>query len=266
MAIDPNSYDFLVVSIVDRIAFVAMGRPDQMGACDEDGHREFARILRDVAADDGVDVAVVHGTGSSFSVGAEYEWMEEVTRADELQDDLQIQVRELVRAHVALDKPVVSAINGPATGSGLMLALLSDWVIAEEGVKLADGHIRAALAAGDGGVLVWPLAVGLTRAKRYLMTGDWIDAVEAERIGLLTEVVPAGTSLDRATEVAGRFAAMPRQAVRATKSALNHWLEAGLGNGFEYSVAQEMQSFSREGEAVREAVDDIRSRRRPAWW
>ena len=126
MPIDPAAYDFLDVSVRERVAFAAMGRPDSMGACDEDGHREFARILRDVAADPGVDAAVVHGTGRSFSVGATYEWMEEVTRDSARQDDLQGQVRELVRAHIALDKPVVAAINGPATGSGLMLALLSD--------------------------------------------------------------------------------------------------------------------------------------------
>jgi len=265
MAIDPAAYGFLDVSVRDRIAFAGMGRPEAMGACDEEGHREFARILRDVAADPGVDVAVVHGNGPAFSVGATYEWMEQVTREPERQDDLNGQVRELVRAHIALDKPVVAAVSGAATGSGLMLALLSDWVIVEERAKLADGHIKAALAAGDGGVLIWPMAVGITRAKRYLMTGDWIDAREAERIGLVTEVVPSGTSLERATAVARRFAAMPAQAVRGTKSALNQWLEAGLPNGFEYSIALEMQSFAREGEAVRDAVDGIRSKRAPAW-
>jgi enoyl-CoA hydratase len=264
--IDPSTYAFLKVAVRDRIAFAAMGRPEAMGACDEDGHREFARILRDIAADPDVDAAVIHGTAGAFSVGATYEWMEEVTRDPERQDDLRGQVGELVRAHIALDKPVVSAVNGVATGSGLMLALLSDWVIVEEHAKLADGHTKAALAAGDGGVLIWPMAVGITRAKRYLMTGDWIDAHEAERIGLVTEVVSTGASLDRATEVAQRFAAMPAQAVRGTKRALNQWLEAGLPNGFEYSVALEMQSFSREGEAVREAVDGIREKRQPAWW
>jgi enoyl-CoA hydratase len=266
MPIDASSYKFLDLSVEDRIAFAAMGRPDAMGACDEEGHREFARVLRDVADDSRVDVLVVHGTGSSFSVGAEYGWMDEVTRDSARQDDLHAQVRELVNAHIALDKPVVAAVNGAATGSGLMLALLSDWIIVEEQAKLADGHIKAALATGDGGVLIWPMAVGITRAKRYLMTGDWIDAQEAERIGLVTEVVGTGASFERATEVARRFAAMPQQAVRGTKSALNQWLHAGLANGFEYSVALEMQSFSREGVAVREAVDGIRSRRQPAWW
>lgn len=266
MPIDPSAYAFLDVSVRERVAFVAMNRPQSMNACDEDGHRELARILRDVASDPGVDAAVVHGNGPAFSVGATYEWMEQITHDPERQDDLHGQVRELVRAHIALDKPVVAAVNGVATGSGLMLALLSDWVIVEEHAKLADGHIKAALAAGDGGVLIWPAAVGITRAKRYLMTGDWIDAREAERIGLVTEVVETGASLDRATAVARRFAAMPAQAVRGTKSALNQWLEAGLANGFEYSIALEMQSFAREGKAVRDAVDGIRSKREPAWW
>jgi enoyl-CoA hydratase len=86
------------------------------------------------------------------------------------------------------------------------------------------------------------------------MTGDWIDAVEAERIGLVTEVVPTGTSLERATEIAERFRAMPRQAVRSTKRALNQWLSFGASTSFELSAALEMQSFDTMGDDVRAAV------------
>jgi enoyl-CoA hydratase len=257
-AIDPRRYAFFAITVQDGIASVRIDRPERMNACSAEDHGEFALVLRDLAADDDVQVILLHGAGRAFSVGATYEWMDQLTRDPAALAELQVQVRELVRSHIELDKPVVSAIHGAATGSGLMFALLSDWVIMEEDAKLADGHIKAALAAGDGGTLIWPMAVGITRAKRYLMTGDWIDATEAERIGLVTEIVPSGTSLARATEVAERFRAMPPMAVRYTKRAINQLLSATAATTLDYSVALEMQTFSLGGDDVRSAVAELR--------
>jgi enoyl-CoA hydratase len=258
MNIDPSRYSFLKVQVHDGIAHVTMNRPERANACEGDDHVEFGWILRDIASDPAVSVAVLHGAGRHFSVGATFDWMTELTYDHAKLMELQGQVHELVRAHIDNDKPVVAAISGAATGSGLMFALLSDYVIIEERGRLSDGHTRAALAAGDGGVLIWPLAVGLTRAKRYLLTGDWIDAQEAERIGLVTEVVPNGTSLERALEVAERFKQMPEMALRATKRALNQWLSLSAANGFDYSVASEIQTFSIGGAEVRKHVELLR--------
>lgn len=250
-------YTFLKTEVRDGIAYVTISNPEKMNACSHEDHGEFATILRDVAADDEVKAVLLTGAGRAFSVGATYDYMKQLTTDQAALEELQTQVRELVHSHIDNEKPVVAAINGVATGSGLMLALLSDYVIIEENVKMADGHIKAAIAAGDGGVLIWPLAVGFTRAKRYLMTGDWIDAAEAERIGLVTELVPVGTALERATEVAKDFAAMPEQAVRFTKRALNQWLSFGSSIGFELSTALEVQTFGMHGDQVRKAVDDL---------
>jgi enoyl-CoA hydratase len=258
MALDPSTYHFMTVDIRDGIAYIEMNRPERMNACDAEDHEEFPRVLREIAADRSIEVAVLHGAGRAFSVGATYEWMVELTQNRPMLLELQDQVRELVRAHIDNDKPIVAAINGFATGSGLMFALLSDWIVMEEHARIADGHVQAALAAGDGGTMIWPLAVGITRAKRYLMTGDWIDAQEAERIGLVTELVPTGMSLARATEVAERFKAMPQQAVRSTKRSINQWLSLGSSTSFELSAALEMQSFDTMGEDVRAAVAFLR--------
>jgi enoyl-CoA hydratase len=264
MPIDPSRYGFLKVEVRDSIAHVTMNRPERANACDDEGHGEFGAILRDIANDPAVSVALLHGAGNHFSVGATFDWMVELTQDPVMLMELQAQVRELVRAHIDNDKPVVAAINGVATGSGLMFALLSEYVIMEENGKLADGHIKVALAAGDGGTLIWPLAAGLTRAKRYLMTGDWITAQAAYEIGLITELVPAGTSLERAQAVAERFREMPAMAVRATKRALNQWLSVGAAMTFDYSVASEIQTFSIGGEEVRRHVQELREADRAA--
>jgi enoyl-CoA hydratase len=263
MAIDPSSYGYLDIRIEDEIVFIMMNRPERANACDGEGHSEFGRILRDIANDDAVKAGVLYGAGKAFSVGATFDWMDELTRDADKAIQLQYEVRELVRAHIDLDKPMVSAINGPAAGSGMMFALLCDWIIAEEQAPITDGHIKAALAAGDGGTMIWPLTVGLTRSKRWLMTGDWLDAREAERIGLITEVVGTGESIARATEVAKRFVAMPQLALRSTKRALNQWLSFGMATSFDYSAALETQTFSIGGAEVRAAVEGMRGIKRP---
>jgi len=92
---------------------------------------------------------------------------------------------------INLDKPVVSAINGVAVGAGLVVALLSDISIMSETARFTDGHTRLGVVAGDHAAIVWPLLCGMAKAKYYLLTSDFIDGREAERIGLVSLCVPA---------------------------------------------------------------------------
>jgi enoyl-CoA hydratase len=133
-----------------------------------------------------------------------------------------------VVAPIEFEKPLVTAVNGTVKGGPLVTALLSDIVIAERHVVFSDPHVTMAVAAGDGGVLAWPMAMGLLRAKRYLMTGDAITAEQAQELGLVTEVVEEGASLERAMVFARRFAEGPRHALRYTKRALNQWYRIGM--------------------------------------
>jgi enoyl-CoA hydratase len=226
--VDYSEYDYLDVTVEDGIALIRLDRPEILNACDIDDHAELARILRDIARDDDVRVAVVTGNGRAFSVGGSYDLLE--AAMDDV-GDARARVfadgREMILSHVELDKPVICALNGYAMGAGAAFALHCDFVIADRSAKLADGHVRAAIAAGDGGTLIWPLTAGLIRAKRYLLTGDWISAEDAVACGLYTEVVDDGQCLARAMEYAERLAAGPQQAIRLTKRALNQWLRQG---------------------------------------
>merc|ERR1719281_2182131 len=94
-------------------------------------------------------------------------------------------------------KPIVSAINGVAVGAGCALALMADITIAAENAKFGDGHTRLGVAAGDHAVAIWPLLCGMAKAKYYLLTGEMVDATEAERIGLVSQLVPEGLALER---------------------------------------------------------------------
>jgi len=220
---------FLEVEIDGGVAIVRLAGPEAGNAISFEGHVEMSAILPRLGRDDRVDAVLLTGAGDSFCIGPTADFMARVA-ADEpgFVSQLMEDVRLLVRGHVELEKPVVSALNGPAGGGPLAFALLADVVIAERHVTLSDMHVAAAVAAGDGGVLIWPLAMGLLRAKRYLLTGDALAAEEAERLGLVTEVVDRGRSFERAMVYARRFAAGPRQALRHTKRALNQWLRLGM--------------------------------------
>ena len=105
--------------------------------------------------------------------------------------------------------PIIAAVNGPAVGLGCSLASMSDIVLVEEQAYFSDPHVMLGLVAGDGGAVMWPLLTSLLRAKEYIFLGDRLPAEEAVRVGIANRVVPSGTSVAAALELADRIAALP---------------------------------------------------------
>src|SRR5690606_33175576 len=141
-------------------------------------------------------------------------------------------------------KPLVSAVNGPAVGLGCSIALLSDFLVMGKSSYLADPHVAVGLVAGDGGAAMLPLLIGLMKAKEYVMLGDRITPEEAENLNLVTKVAEDDAVLDDALAIGERLAALPPQALRATKVAMNmHLSRAALGI-LEYALAEEYTSFT----------------------
>ena len=170
---------------------------------------------------------------------------------------------DIVYNMINLDKPVVSAINGVAVGAGLAVALLADVSIASENARFTDGHVRLGVAAGDHAALIWPLLCGMAKAKYYLLTCDFLDGKEAERIGLVSMVVPHEELMPTATEVAQKLASGPQSAIRWTKHALNQWLRMAGHTAFDYSLAVEMLGFF--GDDVKEGLQALQQRRDPSF-
>ena len=142
-----------------------------------------------------------------------------------------------------LPVPIVAAVNGPAVGLGCSLAAMSDLVVMDEEAYFADPHVMIGLVAADGGALTWPLLTSLLRAKEYLLLGDRLPAAQALELGLANRVAPAGTSVEVATELARRLAALPPQAVRETKAALNTTLRTVIDRTLRPIVEAETASF-----------------------
>ncbi|MDH5206868.1 MAG: enoyl-CoA hydratase/isomerase family protein, partial [Hylemonella sp.] len=189
-----------------------------------DGHRELAEIWRDVNADDSVRCAVLRGEGLGFSGGGDLAMVQDMSDDFEVRSRIWREARDLVYNLVNCDKPIVSAMHGPAVGAGLVAGLLADISIAGRKAKIVDGHTRLGVAAGDHAAIVWPLLCGMAKAKYYLLLCEALSGEEAERIGLVSLAVDEADLLPRAYEVAERLAAGSQSAIRWTKYALNNWL------------------------------------------
>ncbi|HMN92157.1 MAG TPA: enoyl-CoA hydratase/isomerase family protein [Hydrogenophaga sp.] len=227
-----------------------------------EGHWELSEIWRDVGRDESVNVAVLRGSGMGFSGGGDLALVQDMATDFGVRTRVWKEARDLVYNVINCDKPIVSAMHGPAVGAGLVAGLLADISIAAKSAKIVDGHTRLGVAAGDHAAIVWPLLCGLAKAKYYLMLCDPISGEEAERIGLVSLAVDDDALLDKAYEVADRLAAGSTSAIRWTKYSLNNWLRQA-GPAFDTSLALEFMGFA--GPDVREGVASLRERRPPRY-
>lgn len=249
------------------VVVMTLDHPERLNATDASMHAQLARVFRTFDDDDTVRVVVVTGAGRAFSAGGDLDWITEQVGNYELIMNVWREAGDIVRTMIECDTPTVSAINGVAVGAGLAVALMADISVINESARITDGHIRLGVAAGDHSVAIWPLLCGLAKAKYYLMTADFLDGREAERIGLVSKAVPADDVLPTALQIATKLARGPQDATRLTKRALNHWLRQSLPN-FEASLAYEMLNFlgpdAVEGAAALRAKREPDFERRPA--
>jgi enoyl-CoA hydratase len=242
------------------VVLITINRPEVLNATNDRLHWELTQIWLTLDADDAARAAVVTGAGRAFSAGGDLDMVEANARDPKRLARMVREASDLVYNMINLDKPIVSAINGVAVGAGLVVALLADISIMAEGARFTDGHTKLGVVAGDHAAILWPLLCGMAKAKYYLLTSDFIDGKEAERIGLVSLCVPADQLLPRALEVADKLALGSQQAIRWTKRSLNNWLRMA-GPIFDQSIALEMLTFM--GEDVREGLQAIREKRTP---
>jgi enoyl-CoA hydratase len=245
----------------DGVLLITLNRPDVMNATNARLHWELTKIWGVVHDDPQTLVAVVTGAGDrAFSAGGDLSWVEKmVGNGDEIQV-VKKEAADIVYNMLACDKPIISAINGTAVGAGLAVALLADVSIIAEEARITDGHTRLGVAAGDHAAIVWPLLCGVAKAKYYLMTAEFIDGREAERIGLVSLCVPRAQLMDKAMSVAHSLARGSQTAIRATKQSMNNWMRMA-GPIFDHSLAEEMLCFL--GPDAREGLESVRNKRAP---
>ncbi len=244
------------------VVLITIDRSEVLNAADERLHRELSEVWPVVDADESVAVSVITGAGRAFSAGGDLAMVERMTTDHAAVVEQWRDANAVVESILSSVKPIVAAVNGVAVGAGLAVALLSDVSIVAESARLSDGHTRLGVAAGDHAALLWPLLCGMAKAKYYLMTAEFIDGREAERIGLVTRCVPDGEVVSQSLTVADALAAGSATAVQWTKRVLNHWLRSSTPV-FGESLALEMLGFL--GPDAKEGLAAVKGHRPPSF-
>lgn len=240
---DPSSYEFLKLELrSDGVLVVTFDNPPKLNAVTEQGHAELVRLWPEVSADPEVKVVLLRGEGRAFSAGGDFAMIDQILTDHATHRRVLAETRELVRNIIECTKPIISAINGPAVGAGLAAALLADIPVAARSARILDGHVAIGVTAGDHAAVIWPLLMGMAKAKYHLLTNHPLDGAEAERIGLVARVVD-DDELESFTEgLASELVSGAQEAIRWTKHTLNHWLRMAYPI-FDASVAYEFLGF-----------------------
>ena len=225
------------------LRIVRLARPEHLNALNEELHYGLTQVFPMLSADPGARVAVITGEGRAFSAGGDFDLLDRMVKDRALRTSVIAEGKELVLNMIRCRIPVVAAVNGPAVGLGCSVIALSDVVYMAESAYLADPHVAVGLVAADGGPLTWPLHTSLLLAKEYAFTGDRISAARAAAIGLANHVCKDGEVLPAAIAAAKKIAALPQQAVEATKRALNLHVERSVLATIDFAMAAETASF-----------------------
>jgi enoyl-CoA hydratase len=180
----PSADPILFDADADGIVLVTFNRPGTLNSADEELHAAVATAWDRAAAIPGARAIVLTGAGKAFSGGGDLGLLARMVADVELRAAIIREAGTIVRSMIACPLPIVAAVNGPAVGLGCSLASMSDLVVMEEDAYLADPHVALGLVAGDGGVLTWPLNMGLQRSKEFLLLGSRIPARQALELGL----------------------------------------------------------------------------------
>jgi enoyl-CoA hydratase len=235
-----EAYTFLRYEASNHIASVTFASPETGNMYLRDQEWELFDVLRRISEDDAIHVAVVTGDGEAFGGG-------NPRKGDPYSaPGYYERAMRLFEEWTRVDKPIIVALNGPGL---LTLPLLSDVVVAERHVTIVDPHVLSGVPSATGSFL-WPMSTGLAKAKRYILSGEGISAEEAERIGLIAEVVDTGQSRPRAMQIAAGMAALEPVGVQMSKRALNEWVRIMWGPIFKHAMGLEFvfmpESFERD--------------------
>ena len=243
------------------VLLITIDRPEVMNATNARLHWELTKIWDVVNHDDATKVIVITGAGDkAFSAGGDLDWITGMVGQPNAINGVMKEAADIVYNMLACDKVIISAINGVAVGAGLAVAMLADISIMSESARITDGHVKLGVGAGDHAAIVWPLLCGMAKAKYYLLTADFLDGKEAERIGLVSLCVPQAELMERAFKVADKLAAGSQTAIRFTKKSLNNWMHVARPI-FDNSLALEMLCFL--GEDAPHGVAAVREKRAP---
>jgi enoyl-CoA hydratase/carnithine racemase len=243
------------------VVTLTMNRPDQFNSLSEELLAEFQQALDAIGADPAVRVVVVAGAGKAFCAGHDLKQM----RANHSKDYMQRLFRQcgrLMTTITSIPQPVVARVHGIATAAGCQLVASCDLAVAAEGARFAVSGINVGLFCSTPAVAL-SRNMGRKQALEMLLTGEFIDAAEAQRRGLVNRVVPAEQLDAEVGKLTASICAKSAAAVRLGKQLFYKQLE--MGQEAAYQVASETMACNMMFEDAGEGIDAFMAKRKPEW-
>ncbi len=254
-------YETLLQTVEDRVATLVINRPDKRNALDATVRRELIAALDALRDDPDVRVVVFTGAGDkAFIAGAD---ISELAKRTPVEQRAVMEGRRIFDEIAAFPKPTIAMINGYAFGGGCELALACDVRIAARSAKLGQPEVRLGILPGGGGTQRLPRLIGAGRALRMLLTGEAVGAEEAERIGLVDQVVADDELHATATALARQIAGHSPLALRLAKDAVRAAFDMPLAAGLAYERELFITAFASDDKA--EGVRAFLEKRAPAF-
>jgi enoyl-CoA hydratase len=241
MALQQENYQTMLIEKRENgVAVVTLNRPERLNAVNATMHNELSRFTRDAEADREVKVVILAAAGRAFCAGGDFGGDSGDAGAGGMSLE---EGRQIVDHILELQKPIVSAVQGYAMGLGATISLLCDVVVAGKSSVFADTHVKMGIGAGDGGQVIWPLLMGVNRAKWFLMTGERLTGEALMDMGLVNFLVEDDQIMERALACADQLAAGPAAAISASKVPINTYIRNVSNQVLSLSLALEGQTM-----------------------
>jgi 2-(1,2-epoxy-1,2-dihydrophenyl)acetyl-CoA isomerase len=247
------AYKYVRYEVRDGVAIVALNRPEALNSLTDEMKGELLDAFKNAERDEAVRAIVLTGEGRGFCAGeALNEDMVKSGQAPALGDTLRTFYHPLIEKMRAIEKPVVAAVNGTCAGAGVSLALAADLRLASDKASFIEAFVKIGLVPDAGGTFFLPRLVGLGKAMEMCMTGDKVDAAEAEKIGLVNRVVPHDDLMKETLALAARLAKAPTRAIGLMKRAFHRSFRSSLEDQLVYEA--DLQSIASRSADFREGV------------
>lgn len=243
-----------------RVGILTLNRPQQLNALNDALMDALGEALLAFDADEGIGAIVITGSDKAFAAGADIAAMAGWTYTEVVRDQFITRNWETLRQ---VRKPVIAAVAGFALGGGCELALACDIVVAAESARFGLPEIKLAMLPGAGGTQRLPRAIGKAKAMDLCLSGRLMDAAEADRLGLVSRVVPAERLADEALGLAATIAAYSLPALMALKACVQRAWEGSLSEGIGYERRELYARFATED--AREGMQAFLAKRPPVF-
>jgi enoyl-CoA hydratase len=224
------TYETILLETHGRVGLITLNRPQALNALNAQLVHEVNQVLDALEADANIGCIVITGSKKAFAAGADIKEMAELTYPQIYMDDLFSDSDRVANRR----KPIIAAVNGFALGGGCELALMCDFILAGDNAKFGQPEINLGVLPGMGGTQRLTRAVGKAKAMEMCLSGRLIDAVEAERCGIVARIVPSDELLDEALKVAALIASKSLPIAMMVKESVNRAFEVNLTEGVRF--------------------------------